>query len=127
MRALLFVSLAGAIGTGLRFGIARAMGSWMPPAFPWATFTVNVIGCFLLGVITEAIGDRRVADVEVRTILGAGLMGGFTTYSSFDIELLRLGGSGATQVAYGYGAATLGVCLVAGALGLALGRTMRTA
>lgn len=125
MRAYLLVSLGGAIGTALRFGIGRALGPWTPPAFPWATFAVNVIGCFLLGLIVEVAGDRRWADVEVRHILGVGVMGGFTTYSSFDIELLRLGVTGATPMALGYGAATLGVCLVAGGLGIALGRTLR--
>jgi len=125
MRALLLVSLGGAIGTGLRFGVGRAIGPWVPPAFPWATFTVNVIGCFLLGVIAEAVGDRRIAEVELRAILGAGVMGGFTTYSSFNIELLRLGGENAGSMAFGYGAATLIVCLVAGAAGLAIGRALR--
>jgi CrcB protein len=126
MRALLLVSLAGAIGTALRFGVGRAIGPWAPPDFPWATLAVNVVGCFLLGVITEAAGDRRVADVEVRSILGVGVMGGFTTYSSFDIEMLRLGSGGAGSVAFGYGAVTIVACLAAGAAGLALGRAVRS-
>src|SRR5690348_1382288 len=104
MRAYLFVSLAGAVGTALRFAVGRALAPWAPPAFPWATFLVNVIGCFLLGVITETIDDRQVAGVPLRAVLGVGVMGGFTTYSSFDIELLKLGHHGATGTALGYGA-----------------------
>jgi CrcB protein len=126
MKALLLVSLAGAVGTAMRFGVGRALGPWAPPDFPWATFAVNVIGCFLLGIVTEAAGDRRVADVELRSILGVGVMGGFTTYSSFDIEMLRLGSGGAGGMAFGYGAATVATCLVAGAAGLALGRAVRS-
>lgn len=127
MRALLLVSLAGALGTALRFGLGRAFGAWQPTTFPWPTFLVNVIGCFFLGVIAEWAGDRRVLDVELRSVLGVGLMGGFTTYSSFDIEMLRLAQHGQTTLAVGYGAVTLAVCLFAGAAGLAFGRTMRPA
>jgi CrcB protein len=122
---MLLVSLGGAIGTAMRFGLGRVLGPWSPPAFPWATFLVNVIGCFLLGVILEAAGARRVADVEVRTILGVGVMGGFTTYSSFDLEMIRLGTRDALPMALGYGAVTVVVCLVAGAAGMALGRAVR--
>jgi CrcB protein len=125
MRALLLVAFAGAVGTAVRFGLGRYFGAWHPTTFPWATFVVNVLGCFLLGVIAEAAGDRRVLDVELRSVLGIGLMGGFTTYSSFDIEMLRLAQSEETGLAAGYGLATIGVCLIAGSFGLALGRALR--
>jgi CrcB protein len=126
MRALLLISLAGAVGTALRYGVGRSIGSWAPPAFPWATFSVNVLGCFVLGVVTEAAGDRRVAGVELRSVLGMGLTGGFTTYSAFNLEVLRLGTRAGGGVAFGYGAATILACLAAGALGLALGRAVRS-
>lgn len=125
MRTLLLVALGGAVGTALRFGVGRAFGTLPPTTFPWPTFAVNVLGCFLLGLFTETLGDRRVLDVELRSILGVGLMGGFTTYSSFDIEMLRLVQHEQAALAAGYGAATLLVCLVSGTLGLALGRALR--
>ena len=124
MRALLLVSLAGGIGTALRFGVSRAFGTWTEATFPWPTFIVNVLGCFLLGVIAEWSGERRVLGVELRSVLGIGVMGGFTTYSSFDIEMLRLAQNGQTAVAFGYGGATLVVCLLAGAIGMSLGRAL---
>ncbi len=122
MRALLFVSLAGGLGTALRYGVGRAFGTWTPTVFPWPTFIVNVIGCFLLGVVAEWCGDRRVLGVELRSVLGIGVMGGFTTYSSFDIEMLRLAQHGQTTMAFAYGGATVAVCLLAGGIGMSLGR-----
>jgi CrcB protein len=124
MRALLLVSLAGGVGTALRYGVGKAFGTWTPTTFPWPTFLVNVIGCFLLGIIAEWCGDRRVLGVELRAVLGVGVMGGFTTYSSFDIEMLRLAQHGQAAMAFGYGGATLVACLLAGAMGMSLGRAL---
>jgi CrcB protein len=124
VKDVLLVALGGALGTAARFGVGRAIGPWQPTAFPWATFTVNVIGCFLLGVIAEWAGDRRWLGVEVRNLLGVGVMGGFTTYSSFDLETLRLVQQGAPAMAAGYVAVTLVAGLAAGVAGLSVGRAI---
>jgi CrcB protein len=121
----LLIALGGALGTLLRWGtgLAIARESW--PDFPWGTFTVNVVGSFALGLVAEALGERRMLGTEVRLFLGTGVLGGFTTYSSFNLETLRMLERGDHGKAALYVAATVVVCLLAGAGGLALGRALR--
>jgi CrcB protein len=126
MPTLLLVALGGAVGTALRYGMNRAFGLWVPAPYAWgATLAVNVVGCFLLGVIAEWVGERRYWGIEGRLVLGTGVMGGFTTYSSFNLEMTRMAENGATGLAAGYGAATLVTCILAGMAGLYVGRLAR--
>src|SRR5436190_2247364 len=90
MWKLIAISLAGALGTGLRYGISAAMLRWIGPSFPFGTLAVNVIGSFALAMVMELSGDRQIAGVSAKLVLGTGLLGGFTTYSSFNLETLRL-------------------------------------
>ncbi len=126
MPTLLLVAFGGAVGTALRYGTSRAFALWAPPAYAWgATLAVNVIGSFFLGVVAEWIGERRLWGIEGRLVLGTGVLGGFTTYSSFNLEMTRMAESGATGLAVGYGAATLVTCVLAGLAGLYVGRLVR--
>ena len=127
MRALLLVMLGGAIGTALRYGVTLAVAGPSPPlgAFPWPTLLVNAVGCFGIGVLAETIPDRAILGVPARLVVGTGVFGGFTTYSAFNTEILRLAERGDTTRAALYLGATLVVCVVAGIAGVALGRTLR--
>ena len=126
MLTVLLVSLGGAVGTALRFGVNRGFALWVPPVYAWgATLTVNVVGSFLLGLVAEWVGERRFWGVEGRLVLGTGVLGGFTTYSSFNLEVLRMAENGDATLAGGYGLATLVLCLVAGFAGLWVGRLVR--
>ena len=83
---LLAIFAAGGIGTLLRYGIGR-----LAPAtvFPWGTFVVNMLGCFLFGVFVGLLSSHRLAP-EWKPILLAGFCGGFTTFSAFAFDNLRL-------------------------------------
>ncbi|MEM9070680.1 MAG: CrcB family protein [Myxococcota bacterium] len=120
----LLVALGGAIGTSMRFGLAllgrRVAGeSW----FPVGTFAANVLGSLLLGVVFVLLEDKTIAGVDARLVVGTGVMGGFTTYSTFNLELLELLSEEPVRGGL-YLVATLATCLGAAALGLALGRAV---
>jgi fluoride exporter len=114
----IWICVGGALGTGSRYlvGIwaARALGT----AFPYGTLIVNVVGSFLISVVMVLSIDSGVIPLPVRLFLTTGFMGGFTTYSSFNYETLRLLQSGAFGAAATNVLATLLACAAAGLLGL---------
>ena len=114
------ICLGGAVGTGARYlfstAVTRAFGN-----FPFGTLGVNVIGSFFASVIMVlALESGAVADM--RLVLVTGVLGGFTTYSSFNYETLHLAQSGAASLAIVNVLVTLVACLVAGIAGLWLAR-----
>jgi CrcB protein len=119
---LLIVCLGGAAGSGARFLLSTAIARAAGQGFPWWTWTVNVLGCFALEVVLGlAAGALRISP-HVQLLLTTGFMGGFTTYSSYNTEVLALFRAGQWRLGSAYVAATLAGCLVAGALGAALAR-----
>src|SRR5205814_4070800 len=111
-------------GTALRYGCTVGLGRMVGTAFPYGTLAVNVIGSFLLGVIAEAFSGATLGGTDVRLILGVGVMGGVTTYSSFNLELLRLLEQGSVSRSCAYFAGTVLGCLLAGFAGLLLARAL---
>lgn len=81
------VALAGAAGTAARYGIGLAVG---PRTFPWATLTINVTGCYLIGIVLT-LGAVKHLPPQVSTALAVGFLGAFTTYSTFSWEIFVLG------------------------------------
>ena len=122
MQQLLWISIAGGLGTALRYGVTVASARVLGGELPLGTLLVNVLGSFALGLVAEALAGTTVLGVEARLSLGVGLLGGFTTYSSFNLETLRLAQGGQLDRALLYAAATLVGCLVAGWAGLLIGR-----
>jgi len=120
---LLLVCAGGAIGSGARYLVATWSARSLGADLPRGTLIVNVAGSFLLGVVLAALAARPGA-AGVRLFLGAGILGGFTTYSSFNAETLALVAEGRAGAAAAYVAATLAGGLAAGALGLAAGRLL---
>lgn len=93
MTSFLFVGLGGAVGAMARYGVGLALAHLRPEAkFPWATLSVNVIGCFLIGLLA-GLGERNaLLNPDLRLFLVVGMLGGFTTFSTFgydNFELLR--------------------------------------
>lgn len=122
MLTMLWIGIAGGLGTALRYGLTLGLAQTLGTEFPFGTLTVNLLGSFLLGVVAEVFAGATFAGTDLRLVLGVGVMGGFTTYSSFNLEVLRLLEQGAHTKALGYVGATLLGCLLAGAGGLAVAR-----
>jgi CrcB protein len=110
--------LGGAVGSVLRYWMNVGLVQLLGPELPYGTFAVNVVGSFLIGVLSVLGAGHSWLGVELRLVLGTGVLGGFTTYSSFNLETLRLAQQGELARAVGYVALTLVSCLCAGALGL---------
>jgi CrcB protein len=119
---LLLVCAGGALGSGARYLVstwaARALGA----DFPRGTILVNATGSFVLALLFGFPGETL--SVEARLFLGAGVMGGYTTYSSFNYETIALLERGAPGLALANVLVTVCACLVAGLLGLAVGRVI---
>lgn len=113
MNPLLLVMSGGAIGAGLRYGLSRAV-PFAGAGWPWATFVANVLGGFAMGILAAWIlrGDNS-AEV-LRLFVGVGVLGGFTTFSAFSLEIVRMLERGQMVLAAGYAAAS--VLLAIGAL-----------
>ena len=124
MGRLLWISAGGALGTAARYLLSVWLLGVLGPAFPYGTLAVNVIGSFLLGVIMHVGLTTSLLSPTARLVLGTGVMGGFTTYSTFNYETLRYLQDGAWGLAALNVATTLVVCLAAGALGVAAARLL---
>jgi CrcB protein len=83
---VLLVAIGGAVGATARYLIAVRLYSQLGIDFPWGTLGVNVLGCFLLGVVIGLVEVRGAFSLETRSFLTIGLLGGFTTYSAFTYE-----------------------------------------
>ena len=86
LQELFYLGLAGALGTLARYALSGLVGRWATGAVPWGTLAVNVVGCFLAGVLWAAFESRMHLSGEVRAIVLLGFMGAFTTFSSFVAE-----------------------------------------
>ncbi|MER8083623.1 fluoride efflux transporter CrcB [Streptomyces sp. NPDC094048] len=102
------VSLGGTIGASARYG-ASLLWPTAPGGFPWTTLTVNVVGCAVIGVFMVVISDVWAAHRLVRPFFGTGVLGGFTTFSTYAVDIERLVAHGRA----GPGLAYLGLTLFA--------------
>ena len=121
MKNVALVMAGGAFGSGARYLVAVAGEKWLPASFPWGTFVVNVVGSALLGaILATAVTDPPRLSAEARLLLGTGIMGGFTTYSTFNAEVMKSLHEGAPAKAALYVFATVTVCLAGAWAGWAL-------
>ncbi|MFF7639845.1 fluoride efflux transporter CrcB [Streptomyces canus] len=106
------VSVGGAVGASARYG-AALLWPTAPGAFPWTTFVVNVIGCGIIGVFMVIITDVWAAHRLVRPFFGTGVLGGFTTFSTYAVDIQRLVDQGRAGTGLAYLAATMLAALAA--------------
>jgi CrcB protein len=99
--AYLLAALGGALGALARWGIAEALPS-SPGGWPWATLLVNLTGCLLLGALIAVLAARSPEASWPRPFLGVGVLGGYTTYSAFAVEVVRLIEAGSAVAAGSY-------------------------
>lgn len=121
MSAVLAVFLGGGLGSAARFLLSAVMSRALPGLFPYGTFAVNALGSLLLGVLT-GLALRDMLPPGWRWFLGVGFCGGFTTFSTFSLELVLLVRDGSYSTACVYTVVSIAVALAAVAAGLWLTR-----
>lgn len=121
MMSFLLVALGGAAGASARYGVSLAATHWLGAGFPWATLIVNVVGGFAIGLL---MGLASAQDKTTILLLGTGVLGGFTTFSAFSIETLRLIERNDWTLAGVNVLASVTLSLAACAAGLALARSL---
>ncbi len=121
LAVLAAVALGGALGSLLRYAIASAIPSH---PFPWGIFVVNVSGGFLMGVIVELGALKLSLSPEVRALLTVGILGGYTTFSTFSLDSVLLIERGAWLAAAGYVVGSIVLSILALFAGLALVRAL---
>jgi CrcB protein len=117
MDRLFWVCVGGAAGSGARYLVATWIHARPGIGFPWGTLCVNVVGSFLLGAVMQLASTTHALSPTAQAAVTIGVLGGFTTYSTFNQELLTSFQSGAWGPGVAILLATLLGCLVAGLLG----------
>lgn len=127
MIELLVVAVGGGVGAAARFMVDGEIRARHSGGFPWGTFTVNVVGSFLIGVLSTLISTFRQVGllpldqtILLQMALTVGLCGGFTTFSTATVETVRLAQSGRLRLALANSLGTLAVTFAAAGLGIAL-------
>jgi CrcB protein len=121
---VLWVFLAGGLGSAARYGVAVACASAFGIGFPWGTLAVNLLGSFAIALIAELALARDAFSPELRLALTTGFLGGFTTYSAFGFESFALLRDGAMGLGLGYVALTVVGGLAMCVLGLVTARVL---
>jgi CrcB protein len=124
---LALVLAGGALGSAARYLLSTWMAGRLGPAFPWGTLAVNILGSFVIGLVATLADEAGGIGPQARLLLVPGVLGGFTTFSSFSLETLRLVEDGEVVHAALYVLGSIAAGLVAAALGVAAGRALTPA
>ena len=124
LRQILLVAIGGAVGSVARHLVGVASLRLFGPAFPFGTLIVNLVGAFVMGVFVELLARRFGASNDLRLLIATGVLGGFTTFSSFALDTAALWERGEVISSFVYVATTLVLGLAALFLGLGLARTL---
>lgn len=119
---MLWVAAGGAIGAMGRYFIGGQMLRWFGPHFPWGTFSVNIIGSFAMGLIAGFLAHKFNISPELRAFLTIGVLGGFTTFSAFALDVSVLLERKDQGLALLYIAGSVGLAVAALYAGLMLAR-----
>ncbi len=121
------VALGGALGAWLRYVVglawARSIGATSAAAFPWATLTVNLFGSLAMGLLTGWLAGSGQGSESWRLLLGVGVLGGFTTFSAFSLDIVTLAQRGSIGLAALY----IAVSVAGGIAGIVAGLAMMKA
>ena len=120
---LLVIAAGGVVGAELRYGVGVLLPSGSR-SFPWATVLVNVTGGFGIGVLMTVLGRSARPHPLLRPFLGVGILGGFTTFSTYSTDTFRLIDVGRPVLALGYAALTLFAALAATVAGMVVGSAL---
>jgi len=122
MNQVLAIAAGGAVGSVLRFWMSTWVHTFAGRSFPYGTLTVNVLGCLAMGFLFVLFVDRLSDNAVLRAGILIGMLGGFTTFSSFSIETLNLIEQGAWLKAVVNMTGSLLLCVAATWVGVILGR-----
>lgn len=122
MPVQLAVAIGGALGALARYSLDRLIERRALSVFPWATFTINATGCLLIGIVIAALVDRHHLPAWVRVGVVVGVLGGYTTFSTFAQETLDLIRENRAPLALAYAAASVSLGVVAVLAGMRVGR-----
>ncbi len=117
------VAVGGAVGASARYGIGRIIRTNPAAPFPWATFLINISGAFLIGLLV-VVASRHGWPGWWRPLLAIGILGGYTTFSTFSLETVELAMHGRYDLAALYAFGSLAVGLAGCWLGMSLGRAL---
>jgi fluoride exporter len=117
MKSIILVMAGGGIGAVLRFQLGRMLVT-SPGGWPWGTFMANVLGGLLMGVLAAWLLRAGEGGENMRLLLGVGLLGGFTTFSSYSLELVQMvqNGQGLMAIIYAIGSAVVAVAALLASL-----------
>jgi CrcB protein len=118
----LLVFAGGGLGAAARYWLSAVVYRWLPSDFPYGNLLVNVSGCFIIGLLASALEERFIVDPSLRVFLTIGILGGFTTFSSFSYEAISLLRDASYLPALWYVVGTVAGCLAATIAGLMVGR-----
>ena len=121
MNPILLVVMGGALGSLGRFGVGLLCAKLFGADYPWGTLSVNIIGGFAMGMVFAYFADNR----PMTLLLATGVLGGFTTFSAFSLETVRMIERGAIPLALGYVAASVVFACMAVWAGLSVGRALQ--
>ena len=124
LRSILLVSLGGAVGSSLRYLAGVWFAKFYQSSFPLATFTVNIIGCFLIGLLYAYAARCNWFSSELRLLLITGFCGGLTTFSAFAYENIKLLQEGKTTLFILYSIGTFSLALLAVIAGISCIKTI---
>jgi CrcB protein len=99
VQEIIVVGAGGFIGAVARYLLSGLIHRNLNSSFPWGTFTVNIIGCFLIGCLLYMVENRMVISDQMRLFLGIGILGAFTTFATFSQEIIDLMRSGQNWLA----------------------------
>lgn len=114
----------GGLGASLRYGLSLWVDQRFASAFPWGTLSVNFLGSFAIGLLITMLDQRGLASPALRLFLITGVLGAFTTFSTFSLETVRLIEAGRLPLAAANMAGSVFICVAAALAGVAVARSL---
>lgn len=118
--SIVFVAIGGAIGASLRYSATLGVTAWLGKGFPYTTLLVNILGSFIMGLLFSLIEHGIVAELPWRPLIGVGILGALTTFSTFSLDTLLMLQNGEWQKAIINILLNVLVCIFAAWLGMQL-------
>ena len=113
MKEILLIFLGGGAGSIARYCLGKWINSFHNFAFPYSTLGVNILACFILGIVVALADEKQLLSPAMRLLLAVGFCGGFSTFSTFSIESLELLQNGNLFTSFSYILLSIVLCLVA--------------